>query len=52
MMSLRINGGTLKITDDNKTEVSSNIAKEIKDTSSEKPDGKEGWQSPDLIIKD
>jgi hypothetical protein len=52
MMKLGINGGSMEITDDNKTIVSGNIAQEIKDGSEEKPDGKKDWTTPELVIKD
>lgn len=51
MMDLRINNGNMRITDDNQTIVSSNIAEEINDnykTESKDTDNK----VPNLVIKD
>lgn len=50
-MQLGIAGGSMEITDDGKTIVSQNIADQIKEHS-EKPDNKDDWQQPDLVIKD
>ena len=53
MMDMRINGGTFKITDDNESVVSGNVAKEINDNY-EKPDNKsaDDGNKPKLTIKD
>ena len=51
MMDLRINNGNMRITDDNQTIVSSNIAEEINDnykTENKDTDNK----VPNLVIKD
>ena len=51
MMDLRINNGNMRITDDNQTIVSSNIAEEINDnykTENKDADNK----VPNLVIKD
>ena len=50
-MKLGINGGSMEITDDNKTIVSSDIAKEIQDNC-ETPDNKKDWKQPELVVKD
>jgi hypothetical protein len=50
-MKLGISGGCMEITDDNKTVVSANIAKEIKDNC-EQPDDKKDWKQPELVVKD
>lgn len=50
-MKLGINGGSMEITDNNETIVSSDIAKQIKDNC-QKPDGKEDWKTPDLKVID
>lgn len=50
-MKLGINGGSMEITDDNQTIVSSDIAKEIVDNC-ENPDDKKDWKQPDITIKD
>ena len=50
-MKLGINGGSMEITDDNKTIVSTDIAKEIQDNC-ERPDNKKDWKQPELIVKD
>ena len=50
-MKLGINSGSMEITDDNKTIVSEDIAKEIQDNTI-KPDNKKEWKSPELQIKD
>lgn len=50
-MKLAINGSTMEITDDNKTIVSADIAKEIKDNC-EQPDNKKDYKQPDLVVKD
>ena len=48
-MKLGINGGSMEITDNNETIVSSDIAKQIKDNC-QKPDNKEDWETPKLKI--
>ena len=48
-MKLGINGGSMEITDNNETIVSSDIAKQIKDNY-QKPDNKEDWKTPELKI--
>ena len=50
-MKLGINGGSMEITDNNETIVSSDIAKQIKDNC-QKHDDKEDWKTPDLKIID
>ena len=50
-MKLGINGGSMEITDNNETIVSSDIAKQIKDNC-QKPDNKEDWKTPDLKVID
>ena len=50
-MKLGINGGSMEITDNNETIVSSDIAKQIKDNC-QKPDDKKDWETPDLKIID
>ena len=51
-MKLKINGDSnMEITDDNKTIVSSDIAKEICDNTII-PDDEKNWKSPKLQIKD
>lgn len=49
-MKLGINGGNMEITDDNRTIVSADIAKEIHDNY-EQPDNKKDKQ-PELVVKD
>lgn len=44
-------GGSMEITDDNKTIVSADIAKEIND-SYVKSDDKKDWEKPELTVKD
>lgn len=48
-MKLGINGGSMEITDDNKTIVSSDIAKEIHDNYEQSDNKKE---QPELVVKD
>lgn len=50
-MKLNINGSTMEITDDNKTIVSSDIAKEINDNYMVS-DNKNNCEKPDLVVKD
>jgi hypothetical protein len=50
-MKLNINGSTMEITDDNKTIVSSDIAKEINDNYMVS-DNKKTCEKPDLVVKD
>ena len=50
-MKLGLASGSMEITDDNKTIVSSDIAKEINDNY-QKSDDKKDWQKPELEIKD
>lgn len=50
-MKLGIENGSMEITDDNKTIVSSNIAKEIQDNTI-KPDNKKDFKELSLQIKD
>ena len=50
-MKLGIEGGSMEITDDNQTIVSTDIAKEIQDNTI-KPDNKKDWKSPAMQIKD
>lgn len=53
MMDMRINKGTFKITDDNKTIVSSDVAEEINNNYKSPDDSKDNNNSrPDLTIKD
>ena len=54
MMNLGIAGsGKCTITDDNKTLVSEDLAKQIQEETQIKPDGKDNWTQPDLtVIKD
>lgn len=58
MMHMRINGGSMSISDDNRTTASENVAKQVYDTCI-KPDSKaddEGTDTvsykPDITIKD
>ena len=48
-MRLGINGGSMEITDDNRTIVSSDIAKEIKDNYEQSDNKKD---NPELVVKD
>ena len=48
-MKLSINGGNMEITDDNKTIVSADIAREIHDNYEQSDDKKD---KPDLVVKD
>lgn len=48
-MKLGINGGSMEITDNNETIVSSDIAKEIQDNC-QNPDDKQDWKAPELKI--
>lgn len=50
-MKLGIEGGSMEITDDNKTIVSEDIAKQIKDRC-QQPDNKKDWTEPELVVKD
>lgn len=51
-MKLGINGtSSMEITDDNKTIVSADIAKEVQDNC-EKPDNKKDWNKPEMTVKD
>lgn len=50
-MKLGINGGSMEITDNNETIVSSDIAKQIADNC-QQPDDKKDWKSPDLKVID
>ena len=50
-MKLGIAGGNIEITDDNKTIVSSNMAKEIQDNYKQ-PDDKKDSKQPELVVKD
>ena len=50
-MKLGINGSSMEITDDNKTIVSSDIAKEIQDNC-EQHNKKKDWKQPELVVKD
>lgn len=49
-MELRINNGSMKITDNNETFVSSDIAKEIMDNYQTPDNEKEDCNKPDLKI--
>ena len=49
-MKLGIIGGTMEITDDNTTVVSSSIAKEIQDNYEQSD--KKDCKKPDLVVKD
>jgi hypothetical protein len=49
-MKLGINGGSMEITDDNKTIVSSDIAKEIQDNYEQSD--KKDCKKPELVVKD
>lgn len=52
MMNMRINGGSMSITDDNKTIASANVAKQINDACVA-PDAKENDDfKPDITVKD
>ena len=48
-MKLGINGGSMEITDNNETIVSSDIAKEIQDNC-QNPDDKQDWKVPELKV--
>lgn len=50
-MKLGLASGSMEITDDNKTIVSSDIAKEINDKY-EVSDDKKDWQKPEIEVKD
>lgn len=50
-MKLGIEGGNMEITDDNKTIVSSDIAKEINDNVIQ-PDDKKDWKITEMEVKD
>ena len=50
-IKLGIEGGSMEITDDNQTIVSTDIAKEIQDNTI-KPDNKKDWKFPAIQIKD
>lgn len=52
MMDMKINGGSLTITDDNKTVVSRNIAKEITDNYERPEKSIDQGNKPELTIKD